>query len=85
MKLHVTDVKYLEDYKIWVSFNNGKSGFVALMNELDGDVFGPLLDKEKFKRFSIDPIMETVKWENGADLAPEHLLSLLIEPIKKVG
>ncbi len=36
-------------------------------------MFEPLRDIENFKRFRVDPEMETVVWDNGADLAPEFL------------
>ena len=42
-----------------------------LAKELEGEVFGPLRDKRKFRRFRVDPELETVVWENGADFAPE--------------
>ena len=73
MILHVVDVKYLRDYVIWVQFNDGINGEVDLLAELEGEVFGPLKDKELFKTVRIDPLMRTVFWDNGADLAPEFL------------
>ena len=85
MILHVTEAKYLNEYKIWISFNNGKSGIVDLSEELTGEVFEPLKNIEQFKKISIHPIMETIVWENGADLAPEYLLDLLDMPVKSVG
>jgi hypothetical protein len=36
-------------------------------------VFGPLKDPGQFRRFRVDPELQTVVWENGADLAPEFL------------
>lgn len=73
MILHVKEAKYLHDYVIWVRFNDGIEGKVDLENELEGEVFGPLRDKRKFRSFKVDPILETIVWENGADLAPEFL------------
>jgi len=73
MFLHVKEAKYLHDYVIWLRFNDGAEGEVDLATELEGEVFGPLRDKRKFRRFRVDPEMETVVWENGADLAPEFL------------
>ncbi len=83
--LHVSEVKYLNGYKIWISFNNGKSGIVDLKSELTGEMFEPLNDINQFKKISVHPIMETLVWENGADLAPEYLLEILEAPIKNVG
>jgi hypothetical protein len=38
---------------------------------LKGEIFEPLKNIQKFKSFKVDPILETIGWENGADLAPE--------------
>ncbi len=73
MILHVKEAKYLHDYTIWVKFNDGIEGEVDLSAELEGEVFGPLRDISQFKSFKVDPLLETVVWENGADLAPEFL------------
>jgi hypothetical protein len=73
MFLHVKEAKYIRDYIIRVRFNNDTEGEVDLSNELDGEVFGPLKDINSFKAFTVDPILETIVWSNGADLAPEFL------------
>ncbi len=73
MFLHVKEAKYLHDYVIWLRFNDGAEGEVDLQNELDGEMFAPLTDKRAFRRFRVDPELETIVWENGADLAPEYL------------
>lgn len=73
MFLHVKEAKYLHDYVIWLRFNDGAEGEIDLASELDGEVFGPLRDRKTFRRFRVDPELETVVWENGADLAPEFL------------
>lgn len=73
MILHVNEAKYRHDYVIWIRFNDGTKGEVDLTNELEGEVFEPLKDINKFKSFRVDPILETIVWENGADLAPEFL------------
>ena len=73
MILHVLEAEYLHDFVIWLRFNDGSTGEVNLEDELDGEVFGPLKDVEKFRRFRIDLELNTVVWENGADFAPEFL------------
>ena len=67
------EARYLHDYVIWLRFNDGAEGEVDLRDELRGEVFEPLRDLSQFKRFRVDPEMETLVWENGADLAPEFL------------
>ena len=73
MILHVKEAKYLRDYVVWLRFNDGIEGEIDLENELEGEIFGPLKDKELFKSFRVDPFLETIVWKNGADLAPEFL------------
>ena len=73
MFLHIKEAKYLHDYVIWVKFNDGIEGEVDLESELIGEIFGPLKNRKLFRSFKIDPILETIVWKNGADLAPEFL------------
>jgi len=73
MFLHVTEAHYVRDYVVWLRFNDGASGEVDLRDELEGEVFGALLDVEQFRDFRVDPEIETLVWENGADFAPEFL------------
>ena len=73
MILHVVNAKYVRDYIIWVRFNDGIDGEVDLSVELEGEVFGPLKDKALFKTVKVDSLLQTVVWDNGADLAPEFL------------
>ena len=73
MFLHVRDARYLHDYVVWLRFNDGAEGEIDLESELEGEVFGPLRDKDLFRRFRVDPELQTLVWENGADLAPEFL------------
>ena len=80
MILHVVEAKYERDYVIHLKFNDGAEGFVDLAKELYGEMFAPLGDKEKFKAFRVDPELNTIVWENGADFAPEFLHERLLVP-----
>ena len=80
MILHVVDAKYEHDYVLWLKFSDGAEGFVDLADELYGEVFAPLRDFAKFRSFRVDPELETIVWENGADLAPEFLHERLLVP-----
>ena len=73
MFLHVTNAKYVEDYKVEVSFNNGRKGVADLAGALKGPVFETLKNKSKFLAFIVDEELETIVWPNGADLAPEYI------------
>jgi hypothetical protein len=69
----VIEARYLEDYKIWLRFEDGSEGEVDLEGELHGEVFEPLRDRQFFASFSVNRDTGTIEWPNGADLAPEFL------------
>ncbi|MDR1023221.1 MAG: DUF2442 domain-containing protein [Prevotellaceae bacterium] len=81
MFLEVTNAKYLDSYRLLLTFNNGEQKTVDLQNELNGSAFAPLRQLDYFKKFRIK--YNTVEWENGADYAPEYLYEIgLPKPIK---
>lgn len=69
--IKVIEAKYLEEYKIKFKFSDGKTKTIDLQDQLWGEMFEPLKNKEFFKRFKLNPF--TIEWENGADFAPEFL------------
>jgi Protein of unknown function (DUF2442) len=71
MFIHVEKAKYVNDYKVWLSFNDGVEGVIDLSSELYGEVFEPLKDVSYFKSFTLEG--HTLTWNNGADFAPEFL------------
>ena len=74
MFIEVVKAEYVDDYRIKLWFNNNVTKVVDLKSSLKGLVFEPLKDLDYFKTFSVK--YNTVEWENGADFAPEYLLSL---------
>lgn len=77
MILHTTEVTPLPGYRLFLRFNNGAAGEVDLAAELEGEVFEPLRDPALFATASQHPVLRTVAWANGADLAPEFLFELM--------
>jgi hypothetical protein len=75
--LHVISARYEGDYRIHIHFSDGEEGTVDLRPRLHGEVFEPLQDLHRFARFHVSPDSGTIQWDNGADLAPEYLESLL--------
>jgi hypothetical protein len=73
MILHIKEAKYLHDYTLWLRFNDGAEGEVDLSTELEGEVFAPLKNINSFRNFKVDPDLQTIVWDNGADMAPEFL------------
>ncbi len=67
----VVRAEYRGEYRIYVTFNDGRCGIVDFVQWLDAPIFEPLRDAEYFQRFFIDG--GTISWPNGADIAPETL------------
>jgi hypothetical protein len=80
MFVHVVDAKYVSEYTIWVKFDIGDEGEVDLTDLLWGEIFEPLKEKDRFKKFIVDHEAGTIVWENGADIAPESLYRRVTAP-----
>lgn len=86
----VKNVKYIEKYKLQLSFYNGDVRLVDFEKRLESakNIFVPLKDVEYFKKVSCDDT--TIVWPNGLDLCPDVLYEMGVEvkaekkkPIKK--
>ncbi len=77
--LDVINVKVLEDYKLYLQFEDGCAGEIDISKIVPFEgVFKQLEEKAFFDRVFVNPEIGTICWENGADLAP----SLLYKSIK---
>jgi len=74
MLIKVIDAKYIRDYQIELTFNDGTQKVVDLKDSFKGPVFEPLKDLNNFRNFKLN--RWTIEWQNGADLAPEYLYEL---------
>ena len=72
--LKVTDVDYVKDYELLLTFSDGTRKLCDLKPYLTGKVFGELLDHDKFIQYGLTGY--TIEWANGADLAPEFLYEI---------
>lgn len=72
--ISITEAKYLDGYRLQLTFNDGLTQNVGLKDELWGEAFEPLKDLENFRKFTLNPF--TIEWENGADFSPEFLYRL---------
>lgn len=67
----VAAAQYIGEYKITVTFNDGKTKIVDLESHLTGHLLSPLKDLALFRDFKVTGW--TIEWANGADIAPEFL------------
>lgn len=72
----ITEAKYLDNYKIELTFNDGQTFPVDLKDSLTGPVFESLKDLVEFQKFRLNPELDTIVWNNGADFAPDYLYAL---------
>lgn len=75
----VIEAKALTNFRLQLTFDDGRSGTVDLSEELWGPMFEPLRNEELFRQVTVDPELQTVVWPNGADLAPEFLYDKAIQ------
>ena len=78
----VKDVKYLSEYKLLLSFEDGGQRQVDLEPHLSGEVFEPLKDINVFKGVHVHTELDTIVWDNGADMSPEFLYDISL-PMKE--
>ena len=72
----VTSVEYLLGYKLKLAFEDGAIRVVDLKAHLDGEVFEPLKDLLLFKTARLNSDIDTVVWDNGADMSPDFLYEI---------
>ncbi|MBM3324346.1 MAG: DUF2442 domain-containing protein [Calditrichaeota bacterium] len=67
---------HVSGYKLRLVFEDGSERLVNLEPYLDGEVFEPLNDIDYFKTVAVSPDLDTIVWENGADLSPDFLYEI---------
>jgi hypothetical protein len=72
----VKDVSHIFGYQLLLTFEDGSVRQVDLERELDGEIFEPLKDMEYFKTVRVNPDLDTIVWENGADMSPDFLYEI---------
>lgn len=60
-------------YTLSVRFDDEKEQTIDFRPVLEGELYGPLQDRELFDRVRIDPEVHTLVWPNGADFYPATL------------
>ena len=75
----IIDVKPLYPYVLEVAFADGRRATVDVRGELHGQVFEPLLDRDRFMEGRFDPDLRTIVWPTGADLSPEFLANAIVQ------
>ena len=69
----VIDYKLLEDYTIWLKFDDETERVIDFEPILLGPRFGPLRDQALFRQVNLDQELGTLVWPTGADIDPTVL------------
>lgn len=72
----VKHVKYIEGYKLAITFENNKMKLVDLSNHVGNGIFKKLKDITYFKTVKFDADLDTIVWDNGADISPDFLYEI---------
>jgi hypothetical protein len=75
----VKDVAYVSEYKLLLTFEDGVVKLVDLEPYLDGEIFEPLKDIGYFKTVRVNPDINTIVWDNDADVSPDFLYEIGVE------
>lgn len=74
MHYDVIEAKYIEGYKLELTFENGKKGIVDFKDYVKkGGVFSRFADIEYFRQFYINEEIGVLCWPDDVDIAPETL------------
>jgi len=80
----VKNVTYVSGYKLLVTFEDGFVKLVDMEPYLDGEIFEPLKDIDYFKTVRVNPDINTIVWDNDADVSPDFLYEIGVEQKAKV-
>jgi hypothetical protein len=69
----VESFRIVGPYTLRVRFDDETEQTIDFRPVLEGDLYGPLQDRELFDQVRIDPEVHTLIWPNGADFDPATL------------
>ncbi|MDY7005411.1 MAG: DUF2442 domain-containing protein [Cyanobacteriota bacterium] len=74
----IIEVNHQENYLLHVKFEDGKEGIVDISQLIEfTGIFAKLQDINYFQTVKLNPEWGTIYWENGADLDPDVLYSIV--------
>ncbi|MBG1239974.1 DUF2442 domain-containing protein [Nostoc sp. NZL] len=67
-----------DNYQLYLKFEDGKEGIVDVNQSIEfTGIFAPLKDLNYFKTVKLNAEWGTIYWDNGADLDPDVLYSVV--------
>ena len=73
----ITNVRYVKDYRLELTFSDGQQAELDLHDRIvgRGGIFTALEDLNVFRLVRVDPEVKTLVWPNGVDFCPDVLYS----------
>jgi Protein of unknown function (DUF2442) len=76
----IISVQVRHPHQLHLRFEDGMEGTVDLTQIIEfSGVFAPLRDPDYFATVRVDPEIGTIVWNNGADLDPDVLYSIVTQ------
>ena len=72
----VKDAAYMSEYKLLLTFEDGVVKLVDMEPYLEGEIFEPLKNIDYFKTVRLNPDIDTIVWDNDADVSPDFLYEI---------
>jgi hypothetical protein len=74
----IIEVKPLQDYQLYLKFEDNQEGVIDISKIIEfTGIFAPLKNLDYFQTVKINPEWGTIYWDNGADLDPNVLYSVI--------
>jgi len=78
MLYDIVEVRVIENYRIYLRFENDMQGEINISEIIPfKGVFSKLNDVDYFATVHINKDLGTIVWDNGADLSPSYLYSII--------
>jgi hypothetical protein len=75
----VVEARCVGGYRVYVRFDDDVQGEVDLGSIVTFEgIFAPLRSADRFAELRVDPDLGTIRWPNGADIAPETLYDAVV-------
>lgn len=82
MLCDIVEVKVIKNYTIYLRFEDGMEGEVNISKIIPFEgVFSKLKDISYFATVHVSKDLGTIVWDNGADLSPSYLYSIISQKV----
>jgi hypothetical protein len=78
----ILSVQAIQPHQLYLQFEDGVEGTIHLNQIIEfSGVFAALRDPDYFATVQLDPEIGTIGWQNGADLDPDVLYSIVTQQL----